>query len=86
MSFKDVSVVLAHGAWGRWVELVLGDRPAEGRRRQSVRGPTPANLSGRRRRGTRSDAGADRGSSERNTGHTTYVRDWSGEQRRRRWA
>ena len=43
MSFKDVSVVLAHGAWGRWVELVLGDRPAEGRRRQSVRGPTTAN-------------------------------------------
>jgi len=27
MSFRDVSVVLAHGAWGRWVELVLGDRP-----------------------------------------------------------
>jgi hypothetical protein len=73
MSFKDVSVVLAHGAWGRWVELVLDDRPAE-------------DLSGRRRRGTRSDAGADRGSSEPNTGHTTYGRDWSGEQRRRRWA
>ena len=76
MSFKDVSVVLAHGAWGRWVELVLGDRPAE----------ATANVSGRRRRGTRSDPGADRGSSERNTGHTTYGRDWSGEQRRRRWA
>ena len=76
MSFKDVSVVLAHGAWGRWVELVLGDRPAEDRRRQSVRVPTTANLSRRRRRGTRSDAGADRGSSERNTGHTTSRLEW----------
>ena len=47
MSFKDVSVVLAHGARGRWLELVLGDRPAEDRRRQSVRVPTTANLSDR---------------------------------------
>ena len=29
--------------------------------------------------------GAGSGSSEPNTGHTTYGRDWSGEQRRRRW-